>query len=84
VTKVPGEDVRERCDVAAPPPERGKLDTGHGEAVEQVVAETTGRDLVIEIASRGREDADVDGDGALATNAAELTSFDDTEQLGLK
>src|SRR5688500_3711842 len=52
--------------------------------MEEVVAEATGGDFLVEVAARRGEDADVDADGMLSADATELASFDHAEQLRLQ
>src|SRR5688500_17219660 len=64
--------------------ERRQLDARHRHAVEEIVAESSATDLVVQIAPRRGEDANVDLDRALAADARELPSLEHTEELRLK
>jgi serine/threonine protein kinase len=70
--------------VASPPSQRRKLDAGHREAKEQIVAESSLLHLTIEIPSGGRKHAHIDLEPAIATDPLHLAALDGTQELGLE
>ena len=53
------------------------------DAVEEVTAEFVISDVVFEVAVGGNDDADIDLDGLIATDALDFAFFEDAKQLGL-
>src|SRR5688572_26861442 len=76
--------AREVRDVAASMTEWWQLDARNGKAMEEIVAEATERDLLVEIASRRREDAHVDLNPAIAADAPDLEALDRAKELRLE
>src|SRR5262249_23648224 len=77
------ERASERRNVAVPFPQRRKLDPSDGEPEEKIVPEPPELNLLVEVASRGCQDADVHAYEASSSEAANLRAFDRAEQLRL-
>src|SRR5262249_43761561 len=78
------EVLREHADVALPIAQRRQLDAGDRGAEEEIVAKAALLDLLIEIAPRRREHADVDLDGSVAAQPAHLRALENAQQLRLQ
>ena len=73
----------QRRDVLGAVAERRDDDPGDVEAVEQVLAEPAGGDLLRQVAVGGRDDAGVGAEGLGPADALELALLEDAEDLGL-
>src|SRR5690606_16165202 len=80
-----GEEVaREQVDVVLALAQRRQLQAHHREAVEEVLAEPPGADLLLEVAVRGGDDAHVDLDRLDAAHALDLALLEHAQQLRLE
>src|SRR5690606_4619072 len=71
-------------DVAVTVAERGQPAGEHEQAVIEVAAEPAFGDGALEVDAGRGDDADIDADGALAAEAADLAVLEGGEQLGLE
>src|SRR5262249_33833984 len=71
-------------DILDPIAERGQIDPDHVQPVEQVGAESSLLDLVLEDLVAGRDDPDGDLDRLGPADALELPGLQDAKQLGLE
>jgi hypothetical protein len=76
--------IEQVADVFAARAQRRQFDADHVEAVEQVLAELAALHAVLEILVRGRDDAHVDLDRRLATDAVELALGEHAQQSRLQ
>src|SRR5690606_8986481 len=74
----------EEGDVAVTVAERGQPAGEHEQAVIEVAAEPAFGDGALEADAGRGDDADIDADGALAAEAADLAVLEGGEQLGLE
>src|SRR5262249_15417958 len=71
-------------DVTAALAQRRELDARDGESIEEVVAEASGLDFLVEVAPGGRHHAHIDADPLVATDAPKLGPLDCAQELRLK
>ena len=77
------EHLHQEGDVFAAIPEGGHGDHDHRQAVKQIFPESATADLFVKVPFRGREDAHVDIDRAVAADAPDRVGVEGAEQLGL-
>jgi len=75
--------LNEGYDVLATLPERGDVDRGDVESIEQVFSEFALFGGFAQVAVRGRHDTDVDGDAFVAAESVERSFLQDPQELDL-
>ena len=78
------EVMREQRRVAVARGEARDADDDLGEAVEQILAETTGGDHLVEVLVRRADDADVDGDRLAPADPLDDALLEEAQQLDLE
>ena len=76
--------LRQEQRVGSPRPQRRQVELNDVDAVVQVLAEAAFIDGRFQVAVRGGEDADVDGDFLLAADRPDLALLQGPQQLGLR
>jgi hypothetical protein len=76
--------LRQQTDVVVARAKRGHFDAQDVEPVVQVVTEFPEPDLLLEVAVRGRDHADVHLDVGRSADASKRLLFEESKQLGLK
>jgi hypothetical protein len=80
----PDEMQDQRRDILGPLSQRWDQDGKDVEAIEQILAEVAGSDLLFQIAVGGGDEAQVDADGAGSSHALELQILEDPQELRLQ
>ncbi len=76
--------AREDRDVVRALAQRWQLDAAYGEPMKQIVAKPTALDVVVDVATCGGDDADVDVNPLVAADVPDLGALDRPQQLPLE
>jgi len=71
--------IDQGSDVLRPFPQRRDIDLQHLQSVEQILPEALLADLLQEVAMRGRDHADVDGDRLFTADSSDLAFLEHAE-----